>query len=257
MKNRKYPLYSVFIFLLALFCLSSGCVGGDAGEEAQAPAPSLSVETADDGTIIISGAGDQKTAIPLTAGVHLMTLDIEVPDGEKPRASAVSITTKKEAIMVEGTYSDEAFSDAIVDGRYRWTYAFMLEDDANAEIGVSQQAPWTLSFGFPEMINGIPPQSFSGIGNMATPFFMIPAGDYTCTITAEKATFINAWLMDYDGTILMDGSHVIPLPFHELRNDDEKPGARAYSITVPITSTKSDNYLFNIISDGSWSVSIS
>lgn len=259
MDRRLFTLYLALFLILTGCTFFSGCVGEETDQLAQLPTTTTPpiTEPSEDGAISFSGAKDQKTVMPLSAGVHLMTLKIETLDGSNPGKSTVSISTEKDVIMVEGNYTADVQTDAVIDGHYLWTYAFMLEEDADADVTVSQLAPWTLQFGFPEMINGIPPQTFSGIGNRATPFFMIPAGNYTCQITAEKMTVISVWLMDYDGNLVMDGDSVAPLAFHGLRNDDFKLYVGDYTVTVPVTIEKGNNYLFNIICDGSWSVTLS
>lgn len=263
MERRGFTLHIALLLFLAGCILFAGCVGEETGPQAPlataTPTPTTTplAEPPEDGDVSFSGAGDQKTVMPLSAGIHLLTLEIEKPDGSEPGASTVSISSEKDAIMVEGNYTPEIRSDAIIEGHYRWTYAFMLSEAADATVEVSQTAPWKLTFGFPEMINGIPPQTFTGVGNRATPFFMIPAGDYNCHITAEKISVISVWLMDYYGTLLMDGDSVAPLPFHELRNDDYELYVGDFATTVPVTIKEGDNYLFNIVCDGSWSVTFS
>ncbi len=263
MEIRVFTLYLTLFLFLTGCTFFAGCVGEETDQLDQLPTatpthtPTPTAEPPEDGAVSFSGAGDQKTTMPLSAGVHLLTLEIEKPDGSEPGVSKVSISTEKDAIMVEGNYTAEVQPDAVIDGHYRWTHAFMLSEDADAPVEVSQPAPWTLHFGFPEMINGIPPQTFTGIGNAATPFFMIPAGNYSCQITGENLTVISVWLMDYYGTMLMDGDRVAPLAFHQLRNDDFELYVGDYSTTVPVTIKEGDNYLFNIVCDGSWSVMFS
>jgi len=263
MRRRLFTLYIALILCIAGFAFFAGCVGEDAGQQTPAPTATPTptttptAEPPKDGAVSFSGAGDQKTVMPLSAGVHMLTLEIEKPDGSEPGKSMVSLSTEKDAIMVEGNYTAEVRPDAITDGYYRWTYAFMLEEDADAEVEVSQLAPWTLHVGVPKMINGIPPQTFTGVGNKATPFFMIPAGNYSCQIKGENMTGISVGLMDYNGTMLMDDDRVAPLAFHQLRNDDFELYLGDYATTVPITIKEGDNYLFNIICDGSWSVTFS
>ena len=259
MERRGFTLYITLFLILAGCTLFAGCVGGEAGQEAPLPTatPTQPAEPPEDAAVSFSGAGDQKTTMPLSAGVRLLTLEIKKPDESEPGASTVSISTEKDTIMVEGNYTPDVRPDAIIDGHYRWTYAFMLEEEAEATVEVSQLAPWTLHFGVPKMINGIPPQTFTGIGNAATPFFMVPAGNYSCQITAENLTVISVGLMDYNGTMLMDDDRIAPLAFHELRNDDFELYVGDYATTVPVTIKEGDNYLFNIICDGSWSVTFS
>ncbi len=286
MERRVFTLYLTLLLFLTGCTFIAGCVGEEAGQQTpalittptntvafedellyppcQVPAtvmpnhtPTPTAESPEDTPVSFSGSGDQKTVMPLSAGVHLLTLEIEKPDGSEPGASTVSLSTEKDAIMVEGNYTADVRPDAVIDGHYRWTYAFMLSEDADATVEVSQPTSWKLTFGIPEMINGIPPQTFSGVGNTATPFFMIPAGNYSCQITGENLTFISVWLMDYYGNFLMDGDSVAPLAFHELRNDNFELYVGEYATTVPVTIKEGDNYLFNIISDGSWSVTLS
>lgn len=261
MDRRVFTFYLAFFLLLTGCTVFAGCVGEETDQQAHpgtaTPTPTPRAEPPNDGAVYFSGAGDQKTVMPLSSGVHLLTFEIEKTDGSEPVASKVSISSEKDDIMVEGNYTAEVRPDAIIDGNYRWTYAFMLSEDADTTVEVSQLAPWTLHFGVPKMINGIPPQTFSGIGNTATPFFMIPAGNYSCQIKGENMTVISVELMDYNGTMLMDGDLVAPLAFHGLRNDDFELYVGDYATTVPVTIKEGDNYLFNIVCDGSWSVEFS
>ncbi len=263
MERRLFTFYIVFILCIIGGTVFAGCVGEETDQQAQlptatpTPTPTPTAEPPEDGADSFSGAGDQKTVMPLSAGVHMLTLEIQKPDESEPGKSTISLSTAKDAIMVEGNYTAEVRPDAIIDGHYRWTYAFMLSEKADATVEVSQLAPWTLHVGVPEMINGIPPQTFTGFGNAATPFFMIPAGNYNCQITGENITVISVGLMDYDGTMLMDGDRIAPLAFHQLRNDDFELYVGDYATTFPVTIKEGDNYLFNIICDGSWSVTFS
>jgi len=96
----------------------------------------------------------------------------------------------------------------------------MITETANATVEVRQEGDWSLTINPPGMINGVPPQTFTGIGNAATPSFMIPAGDYSCEITMEEGTVIGAHLIGYDGTLLMENDQQAPLAMHGPRDEN-------------------------------------
>lgn len=241
-------------FVLAGALCIAGCTGTTETEPAQAtPEPTeeqLVIPPMGPGPVVaesnattFKGIMNQSTTMPLSAGVHLMTVKTTPPS-----STTVDIETTKDCVSVFGMYSKEAVGKAEEANVTTWTQAFMLEEGGDAHVGVTSESEWSVSFGAPTMIDGIPPQTFTGIGNAATPFFMIPEGDYSCIIHGENNSILGVHLMDAEGTSLMDadGSKEVPLAWHE----------GAYNGTIPLTIENSGNYLFNVISDGEWSVSL-
>ena len=249
----------IVIMLLLSFTLtgmlcSAGCIGTSETDSTQAtPEPTEGqpvippglmgpgpVVAESNGTTF-NGIMDQNTTMPLTAGVHLMTVKTTPPS-----SSAVYVETSKDYVAVVGKYSKEAEARAEDANSVTWTQAFMLEEGGDAKVEVTSASEWSVSFGVPAMIDGIPPQTFTGIGNAATPFFMIPEGNYSCTINSKDNSVLGVHLMDAEGNSLMDadGIREVPLAWHE----------GLYNGTMPLTIENSSNYLFNVISDGEWSV---
>jgi hypothetical protein len=189
----------------------------------------------------ISGSGDHKAAVELKGGVHLFTLE-----QNKPENSVVYIETEKDAVSVLNKFNASIADKASKDGRFSWSQAFMLEEDAVASVEVTTLSDWTLDFTFPEMINGIVPQTFTGIGSRATPFFQINKGEYKFSIKADNNEFIAVHLMDYYGNVILDNDREMPLAFHYGSYDD----------SVVVRINESNNYLLNINCDGEWSVSV-
>ena len=128
MKNRYFTLCLMVIFFLVGFCLLAGCVG----EETESVAPTI--KPPKDGAVSFSGAGDQSTTMQLTSGVNLMILEVEKPTGYEMTKTMVSIMTEKDGILLFGGFTDDVLTDALMDGKYRWSQAFMLEEDANATV---------------------------------------------------------------------------------------------------------------------------
>ncbi|MBN2734526.1 MAG: hypothetical protein JXQ82_06720 [Methanomicrobiaceae archaeon] len=249
----KIKFFAFLTVLIAVFALSAGCTGStdngtvsptDAIETQTTPemtetvsAPAKPAEEKN----IVSGTGDKKTKVLLPKGVSLFTLVQDTPE-----RSAVYITTEKDGISIINAYNKGAAEKSMMDGKYYWSQAFMLEEEAEAEVEVTTLSEWTLEFSFPQMINGIVPQTFSGAASKATPFFQINEGEYKFTIKAENDEFVSVSLMDYYGNNVIDNDMLMPLAFHKGSYDD--------SVIVKIN--ESSNYLLNINTDGEWTVSV-
>ncbi|MCP1661714.1 MAG: hypothetical protein D5R99_04100 [Methanocalculus sp. MSAO_Arc1] len=257
MIRSNHFISAALLLSLICICLGAGCLTEENGEPARETPKRPAYITEDDGAVSLLGSGGIQTAIPLSAGVHLMTMETGCIDDRDLDSSQVFITTKNEYIRIEGRFTSEALPFATENGKASWSYAFMLRQDADADIRISHEGPWRLTFSVPEMINAIPPQSFSGVGTAATPFFMIPQGTYSCDITLENGTFIGVHLMDYDGNLLPGNGSQVLLPLHELRDGDDELFVGDYTTTVPVTIKRGDNYLLNVLTDGAWSVHLS
>ena len=248
------------VILLGLMLIGTLCIAGCTGTTESNTTQEAPQQTAEQpvippgimgpGPVVAESNGttfkgimDQNTTMPLTAGVHLMTVKTTPPS-----SSAVYVETTKDYVAVVSKYSKEAEAKAEDANAITWTQAFMLEEGGDARVEVTSASEWSVSFGVPAMIDGVPPQTFTGIGNAATPFFMIPEGNYSCIIQSKDNTFLGVHLMDAEGTSLMDADGIkeVPLAWHE----------GMYNGTIPLTIEKSSNYLFNVISDGEWSVSL-
>ena len=256
----KIYIFALLAILIAGFALSAGCTGNSGADKTPAAtatptAEGTAVATPEETAVktpeatpvageekaTVSGSGDHKAEVELKGGVHLFTLEQNKPEG-----SVVYITTEKDAVSVPNRFNASVADKAVKDGRYSWSQAFMLEEDAVAGVEVTTLSDWTLDFTFPEMINGIVPQTFSGIGSQATPFFQINEGEYKISITADNNEFIAVHLMDYYGNVILDDDREMPLAFHYGSYDD--------AVTVKVS--ESNNYLLNINCDGEWTVSV-
>ncbi|MDD4127330.1 MAG: hypothetical protein PHV39_06535 [Methanomicrobium sp.] len=254
---------SALVFLLILGAvITAGCTGNsDDDKKTPVPTPLKTEEqkiTGENTTEInpdqtperfdeakyknIYGTGNKTTELYLPKGVSLFKLM-----QDSPVKSQVSITTIKDAFSINNVYNISASKNSMDDTGYYWTYAFSLEDDANASVEVETEGNWTLSFSFPLMINGIVPQTFRGAANKATPFFQINEGDYNFTIITENSEFASVTLMDYYGNNVMNDNRQMPLSFHY---------GGSYDNTINTTINESCNYLLNVFCDGDWTVSV-
>lgn len=250
----------VLVVLIAGFAFTAGCTGNDGQDtgaketatvtETPTPLPTAEVtpnatETgipeSGDAAATLSGSGDYKGAVELTGGVHLFTFEQNTPEN-----STISISTEKDGVSVSNQYNLSTAQKSMKDGRYYWTYAFMLEEDARANVEVTTPSNWTLSFTVPQMINGIVPQTFTGTAGKATPFFQINEGEYNFSIKTENNTYISATLMDYYGMPVFKDEREEPLAFHHGTYDD----------VVTVKINESNNYLMNILCDGDWTVAV-
>ena len=205
------------------------------------PAPSEKETSPSPYAKAVYGPGCQNETVALPGGVHLLTFTQDTP-----AESTVSITTEKDYISVKNVYNPAVAEQSMKDGKYYWSQAFMLEEAANATVQVDTEGEWTLVFSFPQQINGIVPQTFTGAANKATPFFQINGGTYDFSVKAENNDVVGVHLMDYYGNDVEVDNCQMPLAFHE----------GTYGDVVTVTINESSNYLFNVICDGNWTVSV-
>ncbi|WP_319379144.1 hypothetical protein [uncultured Methanocorpusculum sp.] len=223
---RKTFTFPALLLALALvgLVITAGCVG---------------TPTTTPGTSF-SGTGNESIATELPAGVYTVTIT-------QANITAVSVETKETETFIEGRYTDAAVAAAKTADGWVWTYALLT--DANPTLVINATGDWKAEFAFPQQIDGVPPQTFTGIGNAATPFFMINEGNVSFAIKATNNTAIGVCLMDYDGNPVMDKTNTFeePLAYH----------LGTYNDTLVVPITKSGNYLLNVICDGEWSVVVS
>ncbi len=225
---RKTLTFPALLLALALvgLVITAGCVG---------------TPTTTPGTSF-SGTGNTSIATELPAGVYTLTIT-----QANANITDVSVDTKDLGISIQGRYTEAAAASAKTADGWVWTYA--LVTDGKPTLTINATGDWKAEFAFPQQINGVPPQTFTGIGNVATPFFMINEGNVSFAIKAANNTDVEVHLMDYDGNPVMDKTNTFeePLAYHLGTYND--------MIIVPIT--KSGNYLLNVICDGEWSVVVS
>jgi len=223
--NLAFPALLLVIALVGLI-ITAGCIG---------------TTTTTPGTSF-SGTGNGSIATELPAGVSTVTIT-------QDSAEMTDLTgeTKEMGISVQGRYTDAAASSAKTADGWVWSYA--LQTDGKPTLTINATGAWKADFAFPQQIDGIPPQTFTGIGNAATPFFMINKGNVSFAIEATNNTAIEVHLMDYDGNLFMDKTNTFeePLAYH----------LGAYNDTIIVPITESGNYLLNVICDGEWSVIVS
>lgn len=246
---------ALLVLLVAAAVISAGCTGntGTAAPATNTPTPAATADvtpastgaapsqTPAENAPSLSGNGDANTTVALAKGVHLLTFTQDTPE-----KSTVSVMTETDAIMVPNAYNAGVAAQSMTDGTYYWTQAFMLEEAATADVQVQTTGNWTLAFSFPQQINGIVPQTFTGAANKATPFFQINAGEYNFSIKAENNDVIAVHLMDFYGNDILKKGSQMPLAFHR----------GAYDGVVTVQINESSNYLFNVMCDGTWTVSV-
>ncbi|WAI02203.1 hypothetical protein [Methanogenium organophilum] len=247
---------ALLVILVAAAVISAGCTGTtDTTAPATAtPTPEAPpAETATEATpapttaapeapaTTFDGTGTGNFTVSLAGGVHLLTVT-----QDSPAKTTVSISTEKDYVNAEGTLNEAVTDEAMKDGKYTWSYAFMLEEDAEATVQVEATGNWTLYFSFPQQINGIVPQNFKGIGTTATPFFQINEGTYDFSIQASNNDMVEVHLMDFSGNDVEKKDRQMPLSFHEGTYDD----------VVTVAVNESNNYLLNVVCDGDWTVSV-
>jgi len=223
-KNLTFPALLLALALVGLV-ITAGCVG----------------TTTTPGTSF-SGTGNKNIATELPAGVYTLTITQASAD-----MTDVSVDTKEMGVTVQGRYTTAAADAAKTSDGWVWTYA--LVTDGKPTLTINATSAWKADFAFPQQIDGVPPQTFMGIGNAATPFFMINKGNVSFAIKAANNTAVEVHMMDYDGNPVMDKTNTSeePLAYH----------IGAYNDTIIVPITTSGNYLLNIICDGDWSVTIS
>ncbi|MBN1432278.1 MAG: hypothetical protein JW931_05855 [Methanomicrobiaceae archaeon] len=253
-KTGTLVLTTLIAILAAALVLSAGCTGTtDSGTQettAQTTAPTTGPtepatpeETKETGeeTADLSGTGNGKVTTGLAGGVHLLVFEQDKPD-----SGTIDISTEKDYISIPFGFNEKVADKAMKDGKYVWTQLFMIEDNAETNFDVTTDCSWNIETSFPEAINGIPPQTFTGTGNQATPFFQINAGTYNIAIKSENCGYTAVHLIDYYGNPLMEDDLQTPLAWHEGTYDD----------SVVMAVSEDNNYLFNVVCDGEWTVSI-
>lgn len=260
-KDMSIISAALLVILVAAAVISAGCTGNteptvpatvtptpDVTPEAtsaETPTPTAEAIEASETTFDGTGNGNVTITVPLAKGANLLTLTQDTT-----AASTVSVETEKDYISVKNTFneavSEESMKASMKDGAYYWTQAFMLEEDADATVQVETTGNWTIDFGFPQQINGIVPQTFTGVADKATPFFQINEGTYDFSIKTENNDVVGVHLMDFYGNDVEVDDRQMPLAFHEGSYDD----------VVTVTINESNNYLLNVVCDGDWTVSV-
>ena len=249
---------ALLVLLVAAAVISAGCTGNTdtTGPGTVTPTPETTVaETAapTEETVSptavppeapkasVSGEGNENVTVALTKGVYVMTVTQDTPV-----ESTIAVETDTDYIGSKNTYNTTVAEQSMKDGKYYWSRAFLVGEDSDVTARVETTGNWTLSFSFPQQINGIVPQTFSGTASKATPFFQINEGTYNFSITAENNDVISVTLMDYEGNDVEVGYCEMPLPYHRGPYDD----------VVTVAINESNNYLFNVECDGDWTVSV-
>ena len=261
-QNSGILVFSAFlVILVAALVLSAGCTGtSDEGaqetatqttEQTVVPTETATAEATTEATAEatpeeageLSGTGSGQVSTDLDAGIHLLVFRQSAPE-----SGTIEITTEKDFISLPFGLNESVAGKALEDGKYVWSQEFMLEDNATAEFNVNapSDCSWEIEISFPEAINGIVPQTFTGAGNQATPFFQINAGTYNVSIKTENNTYAGVHLVDFYGNPLMEDETEYPLAFQEGTYDD--------SVVVGVSDD--NNYLFNVVCDGEWTVTI-
>lgn len=254
MKQNSLFTGILLALMLAGVLLACGCTGSDDSHVVQSTAISTltatvtptPVQTAPTGTgtagpVTFSGTGNDTISSNLSAGVYKVTFTQSVPD-----TTHFSVRTKTMETDVRNSYAELVQSSAETPTGWVWSYAF--ETDENPVIVVNTSGEWTAVFDYPQMINGIPPLSFNGTGNMATPYFMLYEGNVSFAIDTVSNTFIEATLLDTTGAEVMNATNAYAMPL---------PGHRGtYNGTIVVPLEKSGNYLLNVVCDGEWSVHV-
>ena len=256
MKSKTGALVftALIAVLAAAMVLSAGCTGtSDSGAQettVQTTAPTTGptemetpedIKEAGDEEVALSGTGNGKVTTGLAGGIHLLTFM-----QDKPGSGSVDITTEKDEILIPFGFNEAVADKVMKDGKYVWTQAFMIEDSAETTFDVTTDCSWNIETSFPEAINGIVPQTFTGTGNQATPFFQINAGTYNVLIKTDNNEYIAVHLIDYYGNPLMENNLQTPLAWHE----------GTYDNSVIVGVSEDNNYLFNVLCDGDWTVTI-
>ena len=254
MKSGKLVIITLLALLAGALVLSAGCTGtdGSGAQETtvqtaapttgptQAATPEETCKTENE-TAELSGTGKGNVSTGLAGGVHLLVFG-----QDKPVSGSIDISTEKDFITIPFGFNEKVAEKAMKDDKYVWTQAFMIEDNAETNFDVTADCSWNIETSFPEAINGIVPQTFTGVGNHATPFFQINAGNYKVSIKSENCGYTAVHLVDFYGNPLMEDDVQTPLAWHE----------GTYEDSVIFTFSESNNYLFNVICNGDWTVAI-
>ncbi|WOF17140.1 hypothetical protein F1737_10850 [Methanoplanus sp. FWC-SCC4] len=257
--NGRVGISLLFVvFAVLAVVMTAGCTGSD-NTNGATPTETTTVATAtpgiDETPVSTEVPGDAVNSFSGTGNDNYTVIDQSNLILAKVKQSTaaemgLSISSENVTDYVRSSFSD-AVADKLKDGELvEWSYVFSAEEgvDSVLEVETAKENKWSIDLTFPEMINGIPPQHFSGIGNMATPFFNINKGDLVFIIKADNNTVIGVEMVGYDGNPVMseDNKEVLPL----------RPKEGAYDGSVKITIKESSNYLLNIICDGEWSVDV-
>lgn len=251
--NSGIVFITILAILVAALILSAGCTGTsdsraqETAVQTTAPTtgptqPTTPEETTEaEETADLLRTGNGKVTTGLAGGVHLLTFT-----QDKPASGSIDISTEKDYISIPFGFSEKIADKAMKDGKYSWSQTFTIEDDAEATFNVKTDCSWNVDTSFPETINGIPPQTFTGAGNQATPFFQINAGTYKVSIKSENCEYTAVHLIDFYGNPLMEDDRQVPLAWHE----------GTYNDSVTIGISEDNNYLFNVLCNGEWTISI-
>jgi hypothetical protein len=253
-QNSGILVFSAFLVILAAaFVLSAGCTGtSDEGaqetvvqttEQTVVPTETATAEATPEEASELSGTGSGQVSTDLDAGVHLLVFRQSTPESGR-----IEISTEKDYISLPFGFNESISDMAMEGGMYVWSQEFMIDDNATTEFNVTapSDCSWEIEVSFPQAINGIVPQTFTGAGNQATPFFQINAGTYNVSITTGNNTYVAVHLIDFFGNPLMEDEIEYPLAFHE----------GTYDGSVIVGVSNDNNYLFNVICDGEWTVTI-
>ncbi len=228
---------SIFICIAIFAC---GCTGtAPAAEDPTATPTPTAVETAtpaqeapENVVTTLGGIGNGTRTVTLDAGLYVFAMQ---HDGTGP----FSVDIESEEVF--GTLAHST-------GKYDGQQAFGLQDLGEYEFAVTADGNWTIAVERPQVIDGVPPQTFTGIGDGATPLFQIPAGNATFVMTIENSTECAVWLYNSTGSLVFDptDTYVQPLHWHE----------GAYNGTAVTQITEAGNYLLNVMAEGPWTITV-
>lgn len=238
----KIKFFAVLVLLTASFALSAGCTGQNGQDlssdkipaehvvPTKAPAPEQTSEmTAAPGETpavtetesdTLSGEGSKKSRISLDDGVQLLTFE-----QYEPADSVITVDGGHSHFEIQNTFPAEKSVYINEEGKFLSSQAFIVIDGEDSEISVDTDSGWKLSFTYPELMDGIPPQTFKGAGNQATPFFRMDEGDYNFEIKTEDNTFAYIILMDDEGNEVTkdfsEGFDAVPLPYRRVNMKEQ------------------------------------
>ncbi len=261
MKSNFSPIFAVLISLvLVAFLLVAGCTQtGTTQTQTTTPATTAPTEQATAATetqtasetpdssdefvvaTAFNGTGDADITANLKGGI-VRVLKFTQP---KYSESSVTVRTGNAIFVFENVLTKEAetsnadaknVDESVADAKYIWSQAFFVPQDIATSFKVTATDSWQADVDVPLAINSIPPVTFRGIGDFATPFFQINSGDYVINATLEDADKISMSLISFDGNI-----YTLDTP--EIKND---------KILIPFTVDESNNYLVNVACNGNW-----
>lgn len=233
--------YFLIPFLLCTALITCGCMGTAPAApdtaatatpiptptETAAPAPASNNEVT-----TLGGAGNATRVVALDGGLYVFAMQ---HDGTGP------FSVEIESEEVYGTL-------ARATGAYDGEQAFGLPGLGEYECTVVADGNWTIAVDRPQAINGIPPQTFTGTGDGATPLFQIPAGNASFAMTIESPADSAVWLYNSTGWLVFDpsGTYVEPLHWHR----------GPYNGTATVRIADADNYLLNVMAEGPWTIRV-